>query len=81
MYSIKKVFLEILQNSQEKTRARVSFYRNCWPQVCDCIKKETLTQVFSCEFCEISKNNFFTEHVWMTASGNPTFYLCFILFF
>ena len=26
------------------------------------IKKETLTQVFSCEFCEISKNNFFTEH-------------------
>ena len=31
------------------------------------IKKETLTQVFSCEFCEISKNTFFTEHVWATA--------------
>ena len=27
-------------------------------------KKETLAQVFSCEFCEISKNAFFTEHVW-----------------
>ena len=27
------------------------------------IKKETLAQVFSCEFCEISKNTFFTEHV------------------
>ena len=24
--------------------------------------------VFSSEFCEISKNNFFTEHLWTTAS-------------
>ena len=31
-------------------------------------KKEALAQVFSCEFCEISKNIFFTEHVWATAS-------------
>ena len=31
-------------------------------------KKETLAQVFSCEFCEISKNTFFTEHLWTTAS-------------
>ena len=30
------------------------------------IKKETLTQVFSCEFCEIFKNTFFTEHLWTT---------------
>ena len=22
--------------------------------------------MFSCEICEISKNTFFTEHVWMT---------------
>ena len=28
----------------------------------------TLAQVFSCEFCEISKNTFFTEYVWTTAS-------------
>ena len=27
-------------------------------------KKETLAQVFSCAFCEISKNTFFTEHLW-----------------
>ena len=32
------------------------------------IKTETLAQVFSCEFCEISKSTFFTEHVWATAS-------------
>ena len=24
--------------------------------------------MFSCEFCEISKNNFLTEHLWTTAS-------------
>ena len=28
------------------------------------IKKETLAQVFSCEVREISKNNFFIEHLW-----------------
>ena len=27
------------------------------------IKKETLAQVFFCEFCEISKNDFLTEHL------------------
>ena len=29
---------------------------------------ETLAQVFSCEICEISKNTFFTEHIWTSAS-------------
>ena len=29
------------------------------PKACNFIKKETLAQVFSCEFCEISKNTFF----------------------
>ena len=29
---------------------------------------ESLTRVFSCEFCEISRNTFFKEHLWMTAS-------------
>ena len=37
---------------------------------CNFIKKETLAQVFSCEFGEISKNAFFTEHFWATASEN-----------
>ena len=50
-YSLKKVFLEILQNSQESTCAKVSFLQ---PQACNfIIKNETLAQVFSCEFCEI----------------------------
>ena len=29
------------------------------PKACNFIKTETLTQVFSCEFCEISMNTFF----------------------
>ena len=33
------------------------------PGACNFIKKGTLAQVFSCEFCEISKNTFFTEHL------------------
>ena len=41
---------------------------------CNFIKKETPTQVFSCEFCDISKNTFFTEHVWATASSNCFLY-------
>ena len=37
-------------------------------EACNFIEKETLAQVFSCEFFEISKNNIFTEHLWTTAS-------------
>ena len=32
------------------------------------IKKETPTQVYSCEFCEIFKKNYFTEHLPTCAS-------------
>ena len=62
--SVKKVFLEISQNSQESTCARVSFLI----KLLFFLKKETLAQVFSCEFYEISKNTFFTEHLWTTSS-------------
>ena len=37
------------------------------------IKKEILTQVFSCEFCEIFKITFFTEHLWTTSSVEQLF--------
>ena len=45
------------------------FFNKVAGLICNFIKKETPTQVFSCEFCEISKNTFFTEQVWATASG------------
>ena len=35
---------------------------------CNFIKKETLAQVFSCEFCEVSKNTFFYRIPLVTAS-------------
>ena len=56
--SVKKVFLEISQNSQENTCARVFFLIKLRASPCSFIKKETLAQVLSCEFFEISKNTF-----------------------
>ena len=38
------------------------------PLAYNIIQKQTLTQVFSCEFCEIFKNTFFIEHLRATAS-------------
>ena len=56
--SVKKVFSEISKNSQENTCARVSFLIKLPAEACNFIKRETLGQVFSCEFCKISKNTF-----------------------
>ena len=59
------MFLEsCLQDSQENTCVRDSILIKLQAQGC---KKETLVQVFSCEFCEISKNTFSTD--WKTASA------------
>ena len=58
--------LEISQNLRENTCARISFLIKLQAEARNFIKKETLAQVFSCEFCEISKNTFFTEHLrWL----------------
>ena len=43
-------------------------------QGCNFIKKETLAQVFSSEFCEISKNTFVTDHL-RTAVSEWFYYL------
>ena len=59
------MFLEISQNSQEDICVRDSFFNTV---ACNFIKKEYLVQLYSCEFCEISKNTFFTEHLRTTAS-------------
>ena len=68
--SVKQVFLEISQNLQEDTCARVSFLIKLQASGLQLyLKKETLAQVFSCEFCEISKNIFFTENLWTTVSA------------
>ena len=46
-------FLQNSQNSQEKTCTRVSFLIKLHALACNFIKKQTLAQVFSCEFCKI----------------------------
>ena len=68
--SAEKVLLEISQNSQEKP-VRVSFLIKL--QACNFIKKETLTQVFSCEFCEISNNTISYRTPPVIASDISTF--------
>ena len=57
--SVKKLFLEILQNSQENTCVRVSFFIKLQAYTCNVFKKETLAQVFPSEFCENFKNTYF----------------------
>ena len=66
---MKKGVTEFSQNSQEKTCTRVIFLNEvAGLQACSFIKKESVAQVFSCEFCEIFKNTFFTEHLRTTYS-------------
>ena len=67
--SVKKVFLEISQNSQENACARISFFKKLQSEACNFIKKETLTQSFSSKFCEISKNTFFYRTGSVAPSG------------
>ena len=50
------------------------FQKSCTPKACNFIKKETLAQVFFCEFCEISRNIFSTEHLQTTASEGSKIY-------
>ena len=43
-------------------------YQSLQPKACNFIKKETLAQMFSCEFCEIFKNTFFAKYLRTSAS-------------
>ena len=56
--SVKKVFLEISQNSQENICARISFLIKLQSSGLQLYKKRGSDTVFSCKFCEISKNTF-----------------------
>ena len=57
--SLKKLFLEISQNSQENTCARVSFLIKLHGLACNLfIKKETLAQVLSVNFVKFLRTPF-----------------------
>ena len=67
--SVKKVFLKVTQNSKENTCARVFFFDKVASlRPATLLKTETLAQVFSCEFCQISKNTFSYRTPPMAAS-------------
>ena len=51
---LKKVFLEISQNSQENSCARVSFLIKLQASISNFFQKQTLVQLFSFELCGIS---------------------------
>ena len=40
------------------------YFNFCRPKACNFNKKETLAQVLPCEFCEVSKDTFFTIDFW-----------------
>ena len=67
----KIIFWKNSQNSQDDICVRVSFLITLQPcEACNFIKKETSTQVFSCEVFKIFKYTIFTEHLPTTASWN-----------
>ena len=74
-YSVEKVFLEISQNLQENTCATISFLIKL--PASDREKKGTLAQVFSSEFCEISKNTFFYRTPPVAAFVSDYLIICF----
>ena len=56
---LKKVFLEISQNSQEKTCARDTFLNKiAGLRPATSLKKESLAQMFSCEFSKFLRTTF-----------------------
>ena len=46
--------------------SRISHYFGRSSKACNFITIETVAQLFSCEFCEISKKTFLTEHLRAT---------------
>ena len=77
--SVKKVFLKISLKSQENTCAislksqentcARDFFLIKLQASATLIKKQTLAQVFSCEFCEIFENTFFYRTPLVAASA------------
>ena len=64
-----KVFIIISQNSQERNCVRVSFLKKVVGlSPAFLLQKNTQTQVFSCEICDIFKSTYFVKHQRKAAS-------------
>ena len=69
-----KLILHFLEKIKPEAVAQKCSIRKVFssglPQACNFIRKETLAQVFSCEFCEIPKNTFSYRTPLVAASVN-----------
>ena len=64
--SIKKVFLEILQNSRKSTSARVSFLIKLQADPATLLKKRLRHRCFPVNFAKFSRTPFLKEHLrWL----------------
>ena len=66
--SVKKGFLRNFAKFPGKQLCKSLFFIKVAGLRPATLLKKRLLQVFSCEFSETSKNTFFTEHLWTTAS-------------
>ena len=74
-WSVVKTATEIYHISWEASQLNLfieAATRGVLPEACNFIKKETLAQVLSCEFCAISKNAFFCETHLVAASDTSS---------
>ena len=62
----KKRCSQKFHNIHRKTTVPESLFKqSCRPQPCNFIKKETLAQVFACEFCKVSyRTTFFLQNTF-----------------
>ena len=77
--SVKKVFLEISQNSQESTCARLSFLvmLQAWGLGrATLLKKRFWHRCFPVNFAKFLRTPFFTEHLWWLLLFYITFLIC-----
>ena len=62
--SVKKVFLEISQNSQENNCARVSFLIKLQARPATLLKKKLWHSCFPVNFVKFLRTPFYKEHLW-----------------
>ena len=71
---VNKVFLKFCKIHRKTPAPATLGLPATQAEACNFIKKETMAQVLSCEFCEISKNTFSTEHLRATGFVSFMFY-------
>ena len=76
-FSVKKVFLEIWQNSQENICARVSFFNKvAGLRPTTLLKKRLWHRRFPVNYAKFLKISFFIEHLWWLLLTKRRFMYC-----